>query len=190
MNSSCVLCYKKLECVRGQNISTTRCGHLYHQDCIIDYVKDHSQCAYCKEFCTVKQLVKLQWQEVDDKVKKKIAFKTSSTQLLASIEVLKYEVKERDEEMNMLRHHMRTQCDQLTNIELQGKNLAHINKQLKNRWESSENERENIAKDLLINNLQRQVGKFQNAYNPDLDYNTINRLKSMNLETSKRVHNR
>ena len=88
------------------NISAfaTRCGHLYHQICITKHVIEHSNCPYCKKDCTLKQLVKLRWRQVDDddEFKFKAAHTITSSQLMESFTELNNAIKKSDLQVEQL----------------------------------------------------------------------------------------
>jgi hypothetical protein len=57
MNLKCVICLKKLEVY---DISATRCGHVFHTNCLEDCLDEHQSCPQCRRKpCTEKSIIPL-----------------------------------------------------------------------------------------------------------------------------------
>lgn len=77
---------------------------MFHENCITKYVIEHSQCPYCKKDCSLKQLVKLKWRQVDDddEFKFRAAHKITNLQLMASFKDLNNAIHEKDRQVEHL----------------------------------------------------------------------------------------
>jgi hypothetical protein len=57
----CPICEMKFyDPNRNENIfSTTSCGHVYHKDCLLNWIQQNNSCPICRESCDESSIVQL-----------------------------------------------------------------------------------------------------------------------------------
>ncbi|CAO1420859.1 unnamed protein product [Diamesa hyperborea] len=58
MGFECILCDAKVD-QKNEDVFGTPCGHMFHKDCIIDYVMAKNECPRCNAYCHVTLLFQL-----------------------------------------------------------------------------------------------------------------------------------
>lgn len=48
LQQDCTICYDDHNKLTAQNVFITPCGHLYHEQCIKEWTKNHSTCPFCR----------------------------------------------------------------------------------------------------------------------------------------------
>ena len=64
MNITCSICLESF--TSKCNVSTTTCGHVFHTDCIEEWLKNgQNNCSQCRKTCHQNQLIQLYFSEND-----------------------------------------------------------------------------------------------------------------------------
>lgn len=123
MNSSCFICTRQLspKGFNSESISkyskiyrilikiislitayATWCGHVYHRQCIAPYVDEKKHCPYCKRYCSVAQLIRLQWKLIDDDDEITIMAenKISNELMMENVAMLTNQMNDKDSRMS------------------------------------------------------------------------------------------
>ena len=68
MDFGCSTCLETFtsKCV----VSTTPCGHVFHRECITNWLQNENTCPQCREACTSDQIIKTFFSGLNDNVEK------------------------------------------------------------------------------------------------------------------------
>jgi hypothetical protein len=56
----CPICEIRFYCPnQAENIFSTPCGHVYHKDCLLNWVRQHHNCPTCRKTCYEQNIIQL-----------------------------------------------------------------------------------------------------------------------------------
>ncbi|XP_025405959.1 E3 ubiquitin-protein ligase TRAIP isoform X2 [Sipha flava] len=111
MLASCSICGDVFTGIHPESVHSTPCGHVFHYDCLMTWIKRSQTCPHCRSKVTDKQVIKLYFHNNSN-----LSVKEDLSSLTHQVQSLSFQNTLKDEEIKNLLKETKKEKEQLTSL--------------------------------------------------------------------------